>query len=150
MRYIDLFAGAGGFSEGFKRAGYEPIAHVEIDESACFTLKTRLAYYYLKANGKIDTYVQYLKGEITRKQLYSLIPEHVLDSVINLAIGDENNSTIFEIIDKLNEKKEVDIIVGGPPCQAYSLIGRARDDNGMRGDPRNYLCPSDQFMIPGF
>lgn len=139
MRYIDLFAGAGGFSEGFKRAGFEPIAHVEIDESACFTLKTRLSYYYLKANGKIDTYVQYLKGEITRKQLYSLIPEHVLDSVINLAIGDENNSTIFEIIDKLNEKKEVDIIVGGPPCQAYSLIGRARDDNGMRGDPRNYL-----------
>jgi DNA (cytosine-5)-methyltransferase 1 len=139
MRYIDLFAGAGGFSEGFKRAGFEPVAHVEVDASACLTLKTRLAYYYLKENGNADIYVQYLKGGITRNQLYSKIPSNFLDSVINLPIGDENNPRIFQIIDKLNEKKDVDIIVGGPPCQAYSLIGRARDDKGMRGDPRNYL-----------
>lgn len=139
MRYIDLFAGAGGLSEGFKRAGFEPVAHVEVDESACLTLKTRLAYYYLKENNKTDIYVQYLKGQITRDELYSIIPSHVLDSVINLSIGDENNLRIFQIIDKLNENKDIDIIIGGPPCQAYSLVGRARDDKGMRGDPRNYL-----------
>ncbi|HAR48819.1 hypothetical protein ER57_17075 [Smithella sp. SCADC] len=56
MRYIDLFAGAGGFSEGFKRAGFEPVAHVEVDLAACFTLKTRLAYYYLRDNNKSDIY----------------------------------------------------------------------------------------------
>lgn len=139
MRYIDLFAGAGGFSEGFKRAGFEPVAHVEIDPAACFTLKTRLAYYYLTENRKADIYVQYLKSEISRDQLYSLIPAHILESVINLSIGDKNNSQIFQTIDRLNGKKEIDLVVGGPPCQAYSLIGRARDLNGMKGDPRNYL-----------
>ena len=57
MRYIDLFAGAGGFSEGFKRAGLEPVAHVEIDSAACFTLKTRLSYYYLTENNKSDIWI---------------------------------------------------------------------------------------------
>lgn len=139
MRYIDLFAGAGGFSEGFKRAGFEPMAHVEIDPAACFTLKTRLSYYYLTENDKKDVYIKYLRGEITRDQLYSCIPPHVLESVINLAIGDTNNSKIFQTIDTLKGKKDIDVIVGGPPCQAYSLIGRARDENNMEGDPRNHL-----------
>lgn len=139
MRYIDLFAGAGGFSEGFKRAGFEPVAHVEVDPAACFTLKTRLAYYYLTENDKANIYIQYLKGEITRDQLYSCIPPEILESVINLSISDKNNHKIFQIIEKLNGKKDIDIIVGGPPCQAYSLVGRARDENSMKGDPRNYL-----------
>lgn len=139
MRYIDLFAGAGGFSEGFKRAGFEPVAHIEVDPAACFTLKTRLAYYYLTEKGKTDIYIKYLKGEISRDQLYAFIPPHILESVINLPIGDENNHRIFKIIDKLNGKRHIDILVGGPPCQAYSLVGRARDENGMQEDPRNYL-----------
>lgn len=37
MNYIDLFAGAGGLSEGFTKAGFNPIAHVESDKAACFT-----------------------------------------------------------------------------------------------------------------
>jgi DNA (cytosine-5)-methyltransferase 1 len=136
--YIDLFAGAGGLSEGFIRAGYEPIAHVEFDEAACYTLKTRLAYYHLKNTNNLEPYFEYLKGKITRKVLYSFIPDRLLSSVINKTIG-KDNEEIFSLIDDLKEKKKVDFIIGGPPCQAYSLVGRARSEDGMRHDPRNHL-----------
>ncbi len=139
MNYIDLFAGAGGFSEGFKRSGFKPVAHIEMDSACCFTLKTRIAYYYLKENNKLEKYISYLKGDIDRNQLYSLIPPSILESVINMVISDKNNKIIFQAIDKLNRGENIDIIIGGPPCQAYSLVGRARDQNGMHEDPRNYL-----------
>jgi len=45
LKYLDLFAGAGGLSEGFLRADFSPVAHIEVDKSACYTLKTRLAYH---------------------------------------------------------------------------------------------------------
>ena len=68
--YLDIFAGAGGLSEGFIRAGYEPIAHIEMDKAACYTLKTRLAYKWLSEHQESATYTRYLKREITRKELY--------------------------------------------------------------------------------
>ncbi len=139
MNLIDLFAGAGGLSEGFIRAGFDPIAHVEIDEAACFSLKTRTAYHFLKENGNYDDYVSYLKGEISRQHLYSLLPAELLNSIINLPIGADYNSRIHNSIARLQGDREVDLIIGGPPCQAYSLVGRARSSNGMTGDPRNYL-----------
>lgn len=139
LNFIDLFAGAGGMSEGFIRAGYEPVAHVEIDKAACYTLKTRAAYHYLKANGEYDIYKSYLTGEISRDELYASVPGEILDSVINFPIGTEYNSTIHKKINELLNGREVDLIVGGPPCQAYSLSGRARSEVGMKGDFRNYL-----------
>lgn len=42
--FIDLFAGAEGLSEGFVRAGFTPLAHIEMDKNACNTLKTRSAF----------------------------------------------------------------------------------------------------------
>ena len=42
-------------------------------------------------------------------------------------------------IDKRLSGKVVDVLVGGPPCQAFSSVGRAQDKNSMRDDPRNYL-----------
>ncbi|MBW0176671.1 DNA (cytosine-5-)-methyltransferase [Sediminibacterium sp.] len=139
LTFIDLFAGAGGLSEGFIRAGFEPIAHVEMDEAACYTLKTRVAYHYLKANGKFNEYKKYLEGKINRTELYSNVPAELLESVINLPIGGENNPEIHKTIEKLRNGRKVDLIIGGPPCQAYSLVGRARSRHGMKGDHRNYL-----------
>lgn len=137
--FIDLFAGAGGLSEGFIQAGFEPIAHVEIENSACNTLRTRAVYHYLKATNNYKIYISYLKGEITREQLYLSVPKDILDSVINLPIGDEHNETIHQQIKKSLGKRKVDLIIGGPPCQAYSLVGRSRSKTKMEGDPRNYL-----------
>lgn len=139
MNFIDLFSGAGGLSEGFIRAGFNPIAHVEIDKAACNTMITRAAYHYLKRTDNIEPYLDYIQNKISRTELYSLIPESEIKSVINLPIGEENNEIIFNTIDSLKGRKSIDFIIGGPPCQAYSLVGRARDENKMEGDSRNYL-----------
>jgi len=140
MNYIDLFAGAGGLSEGFIRAGFNPIAHVEMDKAACNTLLTRTVYHHTHNTPDFAKYISYIKGEgITREDLYKLLPEYKKDSVINLPIGDDTNPEIFKQIDKLKGSQAVDLIIGGPPCQAYSLAGRSRDKNKMKDDPRNYL-----------
>ena len=138
-RYLDLFAGAGGLSEGFVRAGYEPVAHVEMDAAACYSLKTRVAYHWLKRNKKLNIYNRYLKGEITRNEFYEEIPGPVLNSVLNYEISEETLPVIFAKIDAMLGEKKLDLIVGGPPCQAYSLAGRSRSENKMVGDKRNYL-----------
>ena len=58
--FIDLFAGAGGLSEGFVKAGFTPLAHIEMDKYACDTLRTRAAFHYLKENNSLSIYEQYL------------------------------------------------------------------------------------------
>jgi len=140
LKYIDLFAGAGGLSEGFIRAGFTPIAHVEMDKAACNTLLTRTVYHHLNGTSEFKKYISYMKGEeISRDLLYKLLPDEKKKSVINLPIGDETNVQIFQQIDQLKGNKTIDLIIGGPPCQAYSLPGRSRDKNGMKGDSRNDL-----------
>ena len=59
--------------------------------------------------------------------------------MINAEIGKKTLSDIFSQIDSLLESQEIDLIIGGPPCQAYSVIGRARCPNKMKNDPRNDL-----------
>ncbi len=124
MNYIDLFAGAGGLSEGFMRAGYDAIAHIEMNSDAANTIKTRLSYFYLKSQKKINEYYQYLKGEISRDDLYDKIPTSILDTVMNIKMTKDNLPSLFKVIDDRLKEETVDVIVGGPPCQAYSLAGR--------------------------
>jgi DNA (cytosine-5)-methyltransferase 1 len=139
LTYIDLFAGAGGLSEGFIRQGFTPIAHVEMNKFACETLKTRVAFHYLKKNNGFKRYISYLKKEINRDMLWKQVPIFEMDSVIQSEISKKTIDNIFESIDKRVKGKKVDVIIGGPPCQAYSVVGRARDPKGMTDDPRNYL-----------
>ena len=139
VKYLDLFAGAGGLSEGFIRAGYEPVAHVEMDVAACYTLKTRAAYHWLRNEKNIMPYTDYLKGKMSRIDFYNLIPEEILESVLNYEISEETLPSIFKDIDALLGDEKLDLIVGGPPCQAYSIAGRARSETNMVGDKRNYL-----------
>ena len=101
MNFIDLFAGAGGLSEGFVKAGFEPIAHVEMDAHACKTLETRNYYYSLKKANKLQVYYDYLLGNISHKDLSESVLNR-LDNVINASIGDDNTS-IFDRIDELTK-----------------------------------------------
>lgn len=139
MRYLDLFAGAGGLSEGFIKAGFEPVAHVEISESACYTLKTRTAFHYLEQTNNLTPYIEYTSGQISRADLYSYIPKEKLDSVICEEISAKTLKSIFNNIDTVKGNEPIDLILGGPPCQAYSLMGRSRDPDNMLHDKRNYL-----------
>lgn len=118
--FIDLFAGCGGLSEGFYRMGFKALAHVEIDHWCCETLRTRMKYYGYK---NID------------------------DAVI------EHDITSEDIIDRIKTaiKGDIpDIIIGGPPCQAYSTAGRVRDGKGMAKDPRNFLFESYVKILEHF
>ncbi len=139
LKYLDLFAGAGGLSEGFIRAGFCPVAHVESDKAACFTLRTRMAYHWLKNRDRTDQYNEYLCGHITRPEFYGFVPDRCINSVINAEIGKEALTEIFRKTDEFLNGARLDLIIGGPPCQAYSIIGRSRDKNRMKGDRRNYL-----------
>ena len=139
INYIDLFAGAGGLSEGFVKQGFNPVAHVEINPLACDTLKTRAVFHYLRENRLTHIYHQYLKGEITREYFWRQAPSSVINSIINTEISNKTIEDIFSRIDNLPYSKNIDVIVGGPPCQAYSIVGRARDPKNMEDDPRNFL-----------
>lgn len=110
--FIDLFAGCGGLSEGFYRMGFQALAHVEINHWACETLRTRMKYYGYKNYDK-----KVIEYDITAKD-------------------------IIEKIDAAVDGRTPDVIIGGPPCQAYSTAGRVRDGKGMATDPRNFLFES--------
>jgi DNA (cytosine-5)-methyltransferase 1 len=127
LNYIDLFAGVSALSEGFKANKMNPVAHIEMDAEACLTIKTRAAYHFLKDEKKPDKYYDYTAGLISRDELFALLPNEMSDLIINTEISDDSIEDIFSKINtNLNklENKEIDLIVGGPPCQAYSLIGR--------------------------
>lgn len=118
--FIDLFAGCGGLSEGFYRQGFRALAHVEIDHYACETLRTRMRHYGYR---------------------------HAEEEVIEHDITSED---IIERIERATHGRPVDVIIGGPPCQAYSTAGRVRDGEGMARDPRNYLFESYVRILEHF
>lgn len=127
INYLDLFAGCGGLTDGFEQTGlYNALACVEWDKSACETLSKRLydRWGYKKAKDFV------LRFDIQRtKEL----------------IDGWNNDTEYKSSKGFNYfvgNNEVDIIIGGPPCQAYSIAGRIRDEHGMKNDYRNYLFQS--------
>lgn len=142
LNFIDLFAGAGGLSEGFVRAGYTPLAHIEMDHYACDTLRTRAAFHWLKNNDKLDVYKKYLYEKQEKEngeKLWDQVPPEVINTVIQATIGEKTMPEIFDKVDKLKGSQQVDIIIGGPPCQAYSVAGRARMGKAVEKDPRNEL-----------
>lgn len=139
-KVIDLFAGAGGFSEGFIRAGFDVVSHVEMDKKACSTLQTRMIYHALDNLGRLDKYKDYVLGKVNLSEIideFSL--QNEFNSVINAEINDENYKDIIRSVKDISGDSQIDIIIGGPPCQAYSYVGRARDKAGMKNDKRNLL-----------
>ena len=126
---IDLFAGCGGLTEGFKQSGhYNTIACVEWDKAPCDALRYNLAHKW--------------KYEDAEKRVIQFDIQRT-DELINGWTNDEEygSSKGLDNIVK-HYGGSVDLIIGGPPCQAYSVAGRIRDKDGMKNDYRNYLFES--------
>ena len=102
FRFIDLFAGCGGLTEGFYRQGYEALLHLEIDPIACKTLSTRMRHY------------GYSEEEITEAVM--------CDDITRDGLIEDMETRIHE---------PVDIIIGGPPCQSFSSVGRAQSHRSL-------------------
>ena len=141
---LDMFAGAGGLTEGFFQKNFDIISHIEMSSYAAQTLETRTLYHALAAKGYQNIYYQYYYQKLSREDfLEECRSRDIPDaSVINQKLSQETECSIIDQVrERLTERNRdtVDVIIGGPPCQAYSLIGRARDQRGMLDDPRNYL-----------
>ena len=122
INIIDLFAGCGGLTEGFVSIkNYNTLAVVEWEKEPLDTLKNRL----LNKWGYKDE---------------ELFIRYDLQDIKGLQEGFEKEGYEKTIgLRKVVNKKKVNLIIGGPPCQAYSIAGRAQDKHGMKRDYRNYL-----------
>lgn len=137
INIIDLFSGAGGLTEGFRNQQFKILGHVEKEKAACETLKLREVYYYLKKKNKLGLYNDFLNSKTSIEDLLKHVPQEKLNKILNFEISQENIHSIFSFFDGLGEN--VDGIIGGPPCQAYSTIGRARNASKKSSDERIYL-----------
>ncbi|SDY44356.1 DNA cytosine methyltransferase [Lachnobacterium bovis] len=136
---IDLFAGAGGLSEGFLQSGcFEFLAHVEWEKPMVDTLRNNLVKRWGYSEEEAKERV--IRFDIQKTD--ELMKGSWTEETISTYGSDNAEKVIKEGIDGLLGNKKVDIIIGGPPCQAYSIAGRAQDPNSMKDDYRNYLFES--------
>lgn len=145
--FIDLFAGCGGLSEGFLRTGrYTALAHVEWERPMVKTLRNRLIAKWgeteLSAKEKVVLFDIQMTDE--------LINGHWSDVAIQSYGPDNSNIVINKGLKGVIGEQHVDLIIGGPPCQAYSIHGRATDKNSMNNDYRNYLFESFCKVVDAF
>lgn len=144
---VDLFAGCGGLSEGFVQAGFVVGAYLERDRWACETLRTRVMFYELKKHTPKSAhwYSRYFRGEVDREdicQRFGAISDAIAGRVIEREFGRDRHCEIISTIrDSLKSQgcPKVHVLLGGPPCQAYSLVGRSRDPLRMEHDERHFL-----------
>ena len=147
LTFIDLFAGCGGLSEGFLQSGhYEALAHVEWEVPMVNTLRHRLENKW-----------KHSEEEAFKRTVHFDIQK--VDELINgkwakdtiVKYGKTNHKFVVENgLKGLTEGKKVNLIIGGPPCQAYSVAGRAQDKNSMKEDYRNYLFESFIKVVDAF
>ena len=126
LNTIDLFVGCGGLSEGFEQSRkYKMIGAVEWEPSPVKELRNHLKNRW----GIQDSEERVLQFDIQRT-------EELFNGWKDKKFGESKG------LDALVGNRQLDVIIGGPPCQAYSVAGRIRDEHGMREDYRNYLFES--------
>lgn len=145
--FIDLFAGCGGLSEGFMQTGrYEALAHVEWEMPMINTLRHRLVQKWGHTEEEAEKQVICFDVQKTDELIHGNWTTET-----KKLYGDKNNPFIVQYgLEGLCKGRMVDLIIGGPPCQAYSIAGRAQSPTGMKFDYRNYLFESFVKIVDFF
>ena len=140
---IDIFAGPGGLGEGFcavtnpatGKPFFKIALSIEMDEYAHKTLTLRSFYRQFAYAGKPvpEDYYRFLRQEITIEELYQLHPEEhgearkeAWKARLGNAKGAMPNGLVDQRITEALKGRKDFVLIGGPPCQAYSLVGRSR------------------------
>jgi len=136
--FIDLFAGCGGLSEGFMESGYfRGLAHIEWELPMVRTLRNRLVKKWHESDEQAQNRVILFDIQRTDELLNGNWTQESKDMYEKY-----NSLEAQKGLRQLINGETVDLIIGGPPCQAYSIHGRATDKNSMQDDYRNYLFES--------
>ena len=143
-KMIDLFAGCGGLEDGFLQSGrYEDIAAVEWLRPQADTLIRRLKTRWNISDAEervmcfdIQREQELFQGwnDTAKQPQAQVLPDGKKSRYKTGPYGSGRGLDYF-----VKQADGIDIIIGGPPCQAYSVAGRVKDGNGMRNDYRNYL-----------
>ena len=154
---VDLFAGPGGLAEGFSAyeySGDQPFRiklSIEKDSTAHQTLQLRSFFRQFHQDKVPDAYYDYLRRDDVpenerRKKLFSEYPEQAKQVVREARLADlgtNNSNTIHKWIQDALEGYGEWVLIGGPPCQAYSIVGRSRnrgnEEYHAEKDHRQYL-----------
>jgi DNA (cytosine-5)-methyltransferase 1 len=149
---IDLFAGPGGLGEGFSSlltdAGervFKIKLSIEKDEHAHQTLGLRAFFREFPPKNVPDCFYEYLRGNIKREELFKRYPDQAAQAASEAwlaTLGEEPDKEVDRRIeDALGGEKKNWILIGGPPCQAYSLVGRSRrmNDPKFAMDEKHFL-----------
>ena len=145
--FIDLFAGCGGLSEGFLQTGkYNGLAHVEWETPMINTLRTRLVEKWNHTED--DAKRRVIKFDVQKTD--ELIHGNWTDETKQLYEKENHPDIVEKGLAGLVGNEPVDLIIGGPPCQAYSIAGRAQDPHSMKDDYRNYLFESFVKIVDYF
>lgn len=136
--FIDLFAGCGGLSEGFMESRhFKGIAHIEWEYPMVQTLRNRLITKWHESDEQAQKRVILFDIQRTDELLNGYWTQETKDLYAKY-----NSLEAQKGLKHLINGDSVDLIIGGPPCQAYSIHGRATDKNSMQDDYRNYLFES--------
>ncbi|HEX7151426.1 MAG TPA: DNA (cytosine-5-)-methyltransferase [Thermoanaerobaculia bacterium] len=148
---IDLFAGPGGLGEGF--SAFSPAASgpafriglsIEKDPTARQTLRLRSFFRQFPQGDVPDAYYRFLRKEVQEQDVYRAFPREAAKAdreAWRAELGAEEPAEIDRRVQKVITGSDAWVLIGGPPCQAYSLVGRARraGDENFERDHRHYL-----------